>query len=176
MRVSAAIGSYSLAIRPGFVALGLDAEAMEARSVPREPAIHGFFDGTKRAHSIRRRERGPGLADLSQNAVDRRGAMRPAPVSLDGPGRAIRFLARQPVVRKRSSLLVGDGQHTAGPVAPAHPARHPCSNASSPVEDEHHVRISDADNLIGPYALRCVLQITAESHSKSFLPDRLPDE
>ena len=45
-----------------------------------------------------------------------------------------------------SPRLVGDSQHTAGTVAPAYPARHPSSNASSPVKEKDQVRFGHASD------------------------------
>src|SRR6202171_3735644 len=117
---------------------------MEARSVAREPAIDGFLEGGHRPQPVGAGERGPWPANFSQDAVHRSGALGPTAVPLDGPRRTVPLFARQPITRQHASSLVGDGQHTAGPVTPADPARHPSSIASSSVEDEHKLRIVHA--------------------------------
>src|SRR5262245_58225005 len=107
---------------------------MEARAARRDVAIHGLLDGRKRWDPIGRREHAPSSAKLVQSAVDRGRAFELAAPHINGPGGPVGLVAGQAVALEDAGLLVGDDQHTAGPVAPANPARKPRSNASSAVE------------------------------------------
>src|SRR5487761_276607 len=117
---------------------------MERRPVAREPAIDRFLYNSQRPQPVGTRHHGPAASHLTHERTYGRGSLRPSAVLVDSPGGAIRLLAGDPVAGEGSSFLIGDCQHTAGPVAPADPARHPGSNASSPVEEEDEVGFAHA--------------------------------
>lgn len=128
---------------------------MERRPVPREPPIDGFLESRDRRRPVSQGKHRPAASELSPHAIDRRGPLPPAPVGLDDPGCAIGLLATDSVAGEDTLPLIGDCQHTAGPVAPADPARHPGSNASSPVEKQDEVRLAQA-NITIPHVWRVV--------------------
>src|SRR3989442_3480854 len=125
--------------------LGSHAEPVESGAMLGEPSVERLLRGRDRVQSVKPGQRRPPATEDAEHAIDRGGALQPAAGAIDGPGRAIRFLARDPESFENAGLLVGDDQHTAGPVAPADPARHACSNASSPVEKHDQVGL-DAEN------------------------------
>ena len=112
---------------------------MEPGPVAREPAIRRFFNRRHRPQPVGARDPGPAASHFSPHAIHSGSPLRAAPVQVYGPGRAISLFARDSVALQNPSFLVGDRQHTAGTVAPADPARHPGSNPSSPIEQEHEV-------------------------------------
>src|SRR5258708_3496280 len=117
---------------------------MERRSVPREPAIDRFLNRREQPQPVSPGKHRPAASHVSPHAIHRRSPLRPRPIRSDDPGRVISLLAGDAVASEHASLLVRDGQHTAGPVAPAAPERHPGSNASSPVEQEDEAGLAHA--------------------------------
>src|SRR5262249_14793736 len=115
---------------------------------------------------IGRREHAPSSTQLVQSAVDRGRAFELAAPHINGPGGPVGLVAGQAVALEDAGLLVGDDQHTAGPVAPANPARKPRSNASSAVEQEDElVRDGQETNPGWGASSGCVRQIERRRRS-----------
>src|SRR5579859_628525 len=130
----------SPAIRRTFSTFRPDAEATEPRAVPGEPAVSRLLERGQRLDAVQARNRRPRATQLVNDSVDRRGSFDTA-LGVDGPGCTVDLGAAQPISGKDARLLICDDQHTAGPVAPADPARHSGSHRSSPIEDQHDLAI-----------------------------------